>query len=112
MAYEASKAAEILEKEGISPEVIDLRSLKPLDEEIILDSVKKTGQLVIADTGWKTGGVSAEISALVSEKAFKYLKAPILRIATADTPTPASSVLEKAFYPGVNEIISAVKNIL
>lgn len=111
MVFESIKAAEILQKEGIDIEIIDVRTIKPLDEQIIFESVKKTGRLVITDTGWLTGGVAAEISARVASNVFKYLKAPILRICCPDCPTPASPALEKLFYPGVNEIISAVKNV-
>jgi pyruvate dehydrogenase E1 component beta subunit len=110
MMHEALKAAESLEREGIEIEVIDLRSLKPLDENIIFKSVKKTGRLVIADGCWKTCGIAAEISALVSENIFEYLKAPIMRVSLPDTPAPASSILEEAYYPKAKNIIAAVKN--
>lgn len=112
MVIEAGQAAESLENEGIDVEVIDLRSLKPLDERLLFDSVRKTGRLVVADGGWKTCGVAAEISALVAEKAFSYLKAPILRVSLPDIPAPASSPLEKAFYPDSNDIILSVKRVL
>lgn len=112
MVIEASRAAESLENEGIDVEVIDLRSLKPLDEGLLFDSVRKTGRLVVADGGWKTCGVAAEISALVAEKSFSYLKAPILRVSLPDIPAPASSPLEKAFYPDSNDIILSVKRVL
>lgn len=112
MVFEADIAADNLKKEGIDAEVIDLRSLKPLDESIIFSSIKRTGRLVIADAGWKTGGISAEIAALASEKAFSYLKAPIQRVTLPDTPTPASSALEKLFYPRAPEIVSAVKEVV
>ncbi|MCP4366389.1 MAG: alpha-ketoacid dehydrogenase subunit beta [Planctomycetes bacterium] len=112
MAFEARKAAEELEKEGVDAEVLDLRCLSPLDKDLLFDSVKKTGRLVVADTGWKTCGVGAEIAALASEEVFDYLKAPIKRIATADTPTPSSHPLEEAFYPGSADIVSAVKELL
>ncbi|MGA2916342.1 MAG: alpha-ketoacid dehydrogenase subunit beta [Sedimentisphaerales bacterium] len=112
MVIEALRAAEKLEKEGYNVEIIDPRTLKPLDEEIILDSVKKTGRLLIIDTDWITGGVGAEIAAIVAEKGFNYLKAPIKRIGWPDIPIPASYVLEEAFYPGVEEIINAVKEIV
>lgn len=111
MVLEASKAAESLEKEGIDVEVIDLRSLKPLDENLLLDSVKKTGRLVIADGGWKTCGVGAELAALVAEKAFRYLRAPIVRVSLPDAPAPASSALEKIYYPNAKDIVSAVKTL-
>lgn len=112
MVFESLKAQEILEKEGISVEVIDPRTLNPLDEELIFESVKKTGRLVIADTGWKNCGVAAEISARVSEKIFKYLKAPIVRIALPECPTPASSILEEEFYPDYKDIVIGIKNIM
>ena len=90
MAYESMKAAEELAKEKIDVELIDLRTVKPIDQDIILESVKKTGRLVIADGGWKTCGLAAEISAMVSENGFKYLKAPIRRVTLPDCPAPAS----------------------
>ncbi len=110
MVSEALKAAESLEKEGINAEVIDLRSLKPLDEGLLFESVKKTGRLIIADAGWKTCGIGAELAALMAEKVFDYLKAPITRVSLPDTPAPASPVLEEVYYPGANSIIRAVKN--
>lgn len=112
MALEAGKAAANLEKEGIDVEVIDLRSLKPLDENLLFQSVRKTGRLVIADGGWKTCGIAAEISALVASNAFSYLKAPIMRVSLPDTPAPASSPLEKAFYPDCDDIVLSVKKVL
>ncbi len=112
MVNEAVKAAESLEKEGIAAEVIDLRSLKPMDEGLVLESVKKTGRIIIADGGWRTCGVSAEVSALIAEKAFGYLKAPIMRVTLPDTPAPASSALEKVFYPNHDSIALAVEEVL
>jgi pyruvate dehydrogenase E1 component beta subunit len=112
MLIEALRAAEELKKDGIDAEVIDLKTLKPLDEDIILESVKKTGRLIIADTDWKTGGASAEISAIVAEKGLGYLKSPIKRIAWEDIPTPSSHILEEAFYPNVETIINEVKVLL
>ncbi len=112
MALKAVKAAEILEAEGIDAEVIDLRSLKPIDEDILFASVKKTGRLVIADGTWKSYGAAAEISALVAENIFEYLKTPIKRVTLPDLPAPASRTLEQAYYPGEKEIIAAVKEIV
>ena len=112
MVVEALLAAKELQEQDIDVEVIDPRTLKPLDEEIILNSVKKTGRLMIADTGWKTGGVNAEIAALVAEKGFKYLKAPIRRVACPDVPTPSSYVLEGAFYRGSRDIINSVREMM
>ena len=109
MVAEAIVAANDLEKEGISTEIIDLRTIKPYDEELILESVKKTGRLLIADTGWRTGGVSAEIASNIGEKAFAWLKKPIIRIACEDVPTPAGYTLEHAYYKGAKDIINGVK---
>lgn len=108
LVTEAYHAAEELSEEGIEAEIIDPRSLRPLDDEIILNSVAKTGRLVIVDTGWKTGGVAAEIAARISEKGFGCLKAPIQRVACPDMPTPAGYSLEQSFYIDKREIKSAV----
>lgn len=113
MVYEAIKASESLESEGTDAEVIDLRSLKPLDENLLFNSVRKTERLVVVDGGWKTSGVAAEISARVAENdAFKSLKAPIMRVTLPDTPAPASSVLEKIYYPRAEKIMTAVREVL
>lgn len=112
MVIEAMRAAEKLKEEGIEAEIIDPRTLRPLDEEIILNSVKKTGRLIIADTGWKTGGVGAEIAAMVAEKGFSYLTAPIQRLASPDVPTPSSHVLEEAFYPGKEDMVRIIKEMV
>jgi acetoin:2,6-dichlorophenolindophenol oxidoreductase subunit beta len=109
MVREALKAADNLVKEGIDVECIDLRTAKPIDCDLILASVQKTGRLVVADVGWKTCGLAAEISAIVSEQAFEYLKAPIQRVALPDCPAPASSVLEKAYYKTYTDIEQAIK---
>jgi pyruvate dehydrogenase E1 component beta subunit len=112
LVLEAMEAAENLEKEKINIEVVDLRSLKPLDEELLFKSVKKTGRVVIADGGWKTCGIAAEISTLIVEKSFKYLKTAIRRVSLPDTPAPASSALERIYYPRAKDITSAVKQVL
>ncbi|MEW6606954.1 MAG: pyruvate dehydrogenase complex E1 component subunit beta [bacterium] len=112
MAIEAIKAAEYLKKEGIDVEVIDLRSVKPIDKELLFESVKKTGRLIIADCGWKTCGFAAEISAMVCENIFEYLKSPIARITLPDTPAPASFALEKVYYPKSNNIIAKIQEVL
>jgi pyruvate/2-oxoglutarate/acetoin dehydrogenase E1 component len=104
MSYEAELAAKQLEVEGISAEVVDVRSIRPLDEETILQSIKKTGRLVVADTSWEMCGLSSEVAALAVEKGFHYLKAPVRRITTADCPAPVSHPLEKSFYPTANTI--------
>jgi len=112
MVNEAMKAAASLAKDGIDVEVIDPRSLKPLDEELILKSIEKTGRLVIADAGWKTCGFGAELAALAAEKAFAYLKSPVVRASLPDAPAPASSALEKVYYPDAKDIIMAIKGLV
>jgi pyruvate dehydrogenase E1 component beta subunit len=112
MLSRALEAAEILAVAGINAEVIDLRSFKPLDEDLILKSVKKTGKLVIVDGGWKTYGIGAEIAALAAEKAFSYLKAPIIRLSLPDTPAPASAALEKVYYVDTENIVVACEKIV
>jgi acetoin:2,6-dichlorophenolindophenol oxidoreductase subunit beta len=111
MVHEAMKAAETLALEGVDVEVIDLRTVKPLDREMILSSIRKTGRIVIADAGWKSFGLSAEIAALVAEYAFDALKAPIQRIALPDCPAPASRSLEEAYYPTADAIAASLRNI-
>ena len=112
MTSVAMEAARNVGKEGIEIEVVDLRSLKPLDEELLLESVEKTGRVVIADGGWKTGGIAAEVSALIVEKSFRHLRTMIMRVSLPDAPAPASSALEKVYYPKANDIVSAVKKVL
>lgn len=111
MAHESMKAAEELAKEEIDVEFIDLRTAKPIDQEIILESIKKTGRLIIVDGGWKTCGLAAEISAIVSENGFEYLKAPIKRVTLPDCPAPASAELEKEFYKYSGDVVKAVKQV-
>lgn len=112
MVYEAVKAARALEAEGISAEVLDPRTIKPLDTAAILASVKKTGRLVVADAGNVMTGISAEIAAQVAEKGFKYLKAPVRRVGLPDVPTPAAPGLEQAFYPGAADIKAAALELV
>jgi acetoin:2,6-dichlorophenolindophenol oxidoreductase subunit beta len=112
MAYESLHAAEQLEKEGVSAEVVDARSIRPLDEETILASVRKTGRLIVADTSWELCGFASEVAALVAEKAFPHLKAPVRRIALANCPAPVSQTLEKAFYPSATTIARAALALL
>ncbi len=112
MVLEALAAAETLAGEGIEAEVVDVQSLRPLDSATIARSAAKTGRLVIADTGWKSFGVSAEIAARVGEELFGRLRAPIRRVALPDVPTPGSSALEQVFYAGPREIAAAVRECL
>jgi pyruvate/2-oxoglutarate/acetoin dehydrogenase E1 component len=112
LVHEAGKAAKTLEKEGIDAEVIDVLSLKPLDIDLLVASVTKTGRAVIVDGGWRNCGVGAEIYASVVEKTFGHLKAPVRRLSLPDVPAPASGVLEKAYYIDAEKIVSEVKKML
>ena len=112
MVHKALEAAEELGGEGVSVEVIDPRTLVPLDKQAIIKSVKKTGKIVIVSEDCKTAGVSAEIAALVAEEAIDYLDAPIKRVAEPDTPIPFSPPLEQHVIPNEKAIVKAVKEIL
>ena len=111
MVHKAVNAAEELEKEGISVEVVDPRTLTPLDRQAIIKSVKRTGRIVIVSEDCKTAGVSAEIAAVVAEEALDYLDAPIKRVTEPDTPIPFSPPLEQYVIPNEKSIIKAVKEI-
>jgi len=112
MVHKALSAAEKLEKEGISVEVVDPRTLVPLDKQGIISSVKKTGRIVVVSEDCKTAGVTAEIAAIVAEEALDYLDAPIKRVAEPDTPIPFSPTLEQYVIPNEEAIIKAVKEIV
>ncbi len=112
MVHKALAAGEQLAKEGIDVEVIDLRTLSPLDKNAIVDSVKKTGRIVVVCEDCKTAGVSAEIAAVVAEEALDYLDAPIKRVAEPDTPIPFSPSLEQFVIPNEKSIIKAVKETI
>ncbi|OYU84631.1 MAG: pyruvate dehydrogenase complex E1 component subunit beta [Flavobacterium sp. BFFFF2] len=109
---EALTAAEDLSKDGISCEVIDLRTIRPLDYNTILDSVKKTNRLVVLEEAWPFASVASEITYMVQEQAFDYLDAPIQRITTADTPAPFSPVLLKEWLPNAEDVKKAVRKVL
>ncbi len=108
----ALQAAAKLEAEGISVEIIDPRTMVPLDSEAILNSVARTGRLVIVDPAHTTCGAAAEISAIVAEKAFDCLKAPIMRVTTPDTQIPFSPAIEKQLYPDAAKTIDAVRKVM
>jgi pyruvate dehydrogenase E1 component beta subunit len=110
--YRALAAAEQLAQEGIEAEVIDPRTLVPLDKELILNSVRKTGRLVIVEEDNLTGGWAGEIAAIVAEEAFFWLDAPIKRVSAPDTPPPFAPVMEQFYVPSVERVIGAVKALL
>ena len=112
MTLEALRAAEILSKEGIKAEVVDIRTLRPFDDTLILDSIRRTGRLIVADTGGTTCGFGAEVVARVAEQALNELKAPPQRIGLPDCPTPTTPALAKRYYPRAIDIVKAARKTL
>jgi pyruvate dehydrogenase E1 component beta subunit len=110
MTY-ALKAADELATENIEAEVIDVRTLRPLDSDTIIASVKKTGRAVVVEEGWQQSGVGAEISARLMEGAFDYLDAPVARVSGKDVPMPYAANLEKMALPNVADVIAAAKAV-
>jgi pyruvate dehydrogenase E1 component beta subunit len=110
MTY-ALKAAEELAKDNISAEVIDLRTLRPLDSDTVIESVKKTGRAVVVEEGWQQNGVGAEIAARVMEQAFDWLDAPVARVSGKDVPMPYAANLEKLALPTVGDVVEAAKAV-
>jgi pyruvate dehydrogenase E1 component beta subunit len=108
----AAQAAALLASEGIDASVIDLRTIKPLDEEIVLESLHETGRLLVVDTAWMKGGVCAEIGCLAAEKGFRDLKAPVCRLGLPDIPTPAGFALEQFYYPDVPRMAAAARQLV
>lgn len=109
---EADKAADELAKDGISCEIIDLRTVRPIDYEAVVNSLKKTNRMVILEEAWPLGNISTEIITHCQENAFDYLDAPILRINTADTPMAYAPTLVEEFLPNAGRVIKAVKKVL
>jgi pyruvate dehydrogenase E1 component beta subunit len=108
----ALKAAERLEKEGISVEVLDPRTLSPLDETAILNSLEKTGRLIVVDESTPRCSSAADVAALAADQGFDLLDAPVKRINSAHSPVPFSPVLEDSFQPGTRQVVAAVKELL
>jgi 2-oxoisovalerate dehydrogenase E1 component beta subunit len=111
MVYTALAAADELEKEGIDAEVIDLRTLMPLDREAIVESVKKTSKVMILHEATRTGGMAGELTAIINEEAFDYLDGPVLRVTSIDTPVPYAPPLEEFFMPQVDDVLKAARGL-
>jgi pyruvate/2-oxoglutarate/acetoin dehydrogenase E1 component len=110
MVHESEKAAEQLKQEsGIEVEILDLRTLLPLDEDGIIESVKRTNRVLIVHEDTRTGGIAGEIGMRISEKAFEWLDAPVLRVTAIDTPVPYSPPLEDYYLPQVADIVTAAR---
>jgi pyruvate dehydrogenase E1 component beta subunit len=105
-------AAEELEKEGVSCEIIDLRTIRPIDYDTVITSVKKTNRLVIVEEAWPLGSIATEVTFKVQKDAFDYLDAPILRVTSADVPLPYAPTLIEAALPNPTKIIAAVKQVM
>jgi pyruvate dehydrogenase E1 component beta subunit len=112
MLTECLKAAEVLDKLGISVEIINPRTIKPMDQEHIINSVRKTGRLIAVDSGYITGGLTSEIAAFVSEKTFQALKNPVKRLAAPDSPVPTSRALIQYYYPTARDIVNESLSML
>jgi len=111
MVYTAAEAAEQLESEGVSTEIVDLRSVLPWDKEAVLESVRKTSKVLVLHEDTHTGGFGAEIAATIAEEAFEDLDAPVRRITAPDSPVPFSPPLEKAFIPQVDDVLAGVREL-
>jgi 2-oxoisovalerate dehydrogenase E1 component beta subunit len=112
MVHTAMEAAETLAGEGVETEVVDLRTLLPLDRETILESVARCGKVILLHEATRTGGLGGELAAILSEEAFEYLDGPIVRVTAPDTPVPYSPPLEKAFLPGTDAVEAAARQLL
>jgi len=112
MIHVALQAAGMLEKDGISAEILDLRSIRPLDVDAILATVAKTNRVVLVEEGWPYGGITATVAALIQEEAFDMLDAPVLRVTQADVPMPYAKGLEKAVKPSAEHVIEKVNRVL
>ena len=108
----ALDAAEALAGEGIEAEVIDLRTIRPLDTATLVESVKKTGRLVSVEEGWPFAGIGAELAAVTMEQAFDWLDAPVARVTGADVPLPYAANLERLALPQVDDVVRAAKDVL
>ena len=111
MVYTALEAAEKLEQEGIDVEVVDLRTLLPIDRETILESVKKTSKVIILHEATRTGGMAGELTAIINEGAFEYLDGPVMRVTSIDTPVPYAPPLEEFFLPQVEDVLKAARSL-
>jgi pyruvate dehydrogenase E1 component beta subunit len=112
MVHECLRAAEVLARDGVEAEVIDLRSVRPWDVELVCERVRRTGRLVVADTGWTTFGISAEIAARVGEELFGALRAPVRRVGLPPVPTPCAPSLERVYYPTAEDLVRAARSTL
>jgi 2-oxoisovalerate dehydrogenase E1 component beta subunit len=112
MTHTALEAAATLSDAGVEAEVLDLRSLAPLDRDAILTTVSKTSRALLLYEATRTGGIGGELAAIIAEDAFEYLDAPVMRVASVDTPVPYSPPLEAAFLPNADKVVAAAKKLV
>jgi 2-oxoisovalerate dehydrogenase E1 component beta subunit len=112
MVYTALEASTALARDGVEAEVLDLRTLAPLDRDAVIETVAKTGRALLLHEATRTGGIGGELAAIIAEEAFEYLDAPVVRVASADTPVPYAPPLEAAFLPNVEKVMSAAKRLM
>jgi 2-oxoisovalerate dehydrogenase E1 component beta subunit len=112
MVHIALEAAEEVAHDGVEVEIIDLRTLAPFDREAVLGSVAKTNRVILLHEAIRTGGIGAELAAVIADEAFPYLDAPVRRVASLDTPVPSSPVLEAAFMPTIDKVVAAIKDLV
>jgi acetoin:2,6-dichlorophenolindophenol oxidoreductase subunit beta len=112
LVHKCKEAVKILNQKSIYPELIDLRTIKPLDTQLIYESIKKTGKAIVVDGTWQSFGISAELSALIHENCFKFLHAPVKRLGLPDSPAPASRVLEEHYYINSDKISKEVEKLV
>ena len=111
MVYTADEAAQQLEQDGVSVEILDLRTIIPWDKQAVLESAQKTSKVLVLHEDTRTGGFGGEIAATIAEEAFEHLDAPIKRLAAPDTPVPFSPPLEKAFIPQVDDVVAGLREL-
>jgi pyruvate/2-oxoglutarate/acetoin dehydrogenase E1 component len=112
MVHTALEAAATLAADGVQVEILDLRSLAPLDREAILTTVARTSRVLLLHEATRTGGIGGELAAIIAEEAFEYLDAPVMRLASLDTPVPYAPSLEAAFLPNAEKVVAAVKRLV
>jgi 2-oxoisovalerate dehydrogenase E1 component beta subunit len=111
MVHRALEAAQTLEAEGISAEIVDLRTVYPMDEETVLRSIEKTSRALVLSESYRFVGIAAEVASTIAEKAFEHLDAPVVRLSPPNVPVPFSPTLEDAYLPGVGDIVAEVKKL-
>ena len=111
MVHVALEAAEVLAERGVDAEVVDLRTLRPLDKDTVVDSVRKTGRAVVVEEFWRTGGLAAEVASTIQEEAFDYLDGPVGRVGGVEVPAPYNGTLEAATLPNAERVVKYIEHL-